>query len=105
MGTFSTAASGLTTATGVVGKRYDIDNVTNPRTYRATLTDIINDNQQTVDAELMRVASAPPMLQANRDQRLWFFQTYGEELKAHVETVSSVRVQRAAHYLAMRGNR
>ncbi len=105
MGTFSTAASGLATATGHVGKRYDIDNVTNPRTYRATLTNIISDTQQSIDAELMRVASAPPMLQANRDQRLWFFQTYGEQLKAHFETISSVRIQRAARYLVMRGSR
>jgi hypothetical protein len=105
MGTFSTAASGLAVATGHTGKRYDIDNITNPRTYRATLTNIVNDTTQTIDAELMRVASAPPMLQANRDQRLWFFQTYGEELKAHFETISSVRIQRANRYLVMRGQR
>jgi hypothetical protein len=105
MGTFSTAASGLAVATGHTGKRYDIDGVTNPRTYRATLTNIVNDTKQTIDAELMRVASAPPMLQANRDQRLWFFQTYGEQLKAHFETISSVRIQRACRYLTMRGSR
>jgi hypothetical protein len=105
MGTFSTAASGLSVATGHTGKRYDIDNITNPRTYRATLTSIINDTTQSIDAELMRVASSPPMLQANRDQRLWFFQTYGEQLRAHFETISSVRVQAASRYLVMRGAR
>jgi hypothetical protein len=105
MGTFSTAASGLSVATGHTGKRYDIDAITNPRTYRATLTNIISDTDQTIDAELMRVASAPPMLQANRDQRLWFFQTYGEQLRAHFETISSIRIQRACRYLAMRGSR
>ena len=88
-----------------MGKRYDIDNITNPRTYRATLTNILSDTEQSIDAELMRVASAPPMLQSNRDQRLWFLQTYGEELKAHFEIISSVRVQRANRYLSMRGAR
>jgi hypothetical protein len=105
MGTFSTTSAGLTNATGFIGKRYDIDNITNPRSYRATLTNIISDTEQTIDAELMRVASAPPMLQSNRDQRLWFFQTYGEELKAHFETISSIRIQRANRYLVMRGER
>ena len=105
IGTFSTSSTGLTNATGYVGKRYDIDNITNPRTYRATLTNILSDTEQSIDAELMRVASAPPMLQSNRDQRLWFLQTYGEELKAHFEIISSVRVQRANRYLSMRGAR
>jgi hypothetical protein len=105
VGTFAGTPEGVDETIAYEGKRIDVDGITNPRMYRALLNEIISTTSQTIDAELFRIASSRPILQSNKNQRLWFLQTHDIYLYSYFEATGKVRLQRSDRYLVMRGNR
>jgi len=95
------------------GKGLDIDAVTNPRQYRASETTIItpsasyNDAYRSIAAEWSRIASSEPILQSNRDQRLWFMQFQSQQygMSYSIENCGKVCAQRSSRYIFARGSR
>ena len=103
VGTFAATPTALMEACLYDGRRAEIDGITNPRQYRALLQTIVSDTTGTIDAEWFRIASSAPVIQSNRWQRLWFLLTFDTELYTYFEAIGSVRLQRSARWLALRG--
>ncbi len=100
--------SGLAARTGAVGNGdlLDIDSVTYPRAVDQAILRQVSDGR--IIGYFQNRQPGPVLLQANRDQRLWFlalmYET-GTELSAPIAISHSVQVYRVQRYLSARGRR
>jgi len=111
IGSFSMPGAG----TMYYGKGVDIDAITVPRQYRAVETSIFGNTYSSPDptigrsiaAEMTRISSSEPIIQANKNQRLWFTQFYAHDLGIYAthQHCGKVSMQHSARYLYARGNR
>lgn len=92
---------------GAVDQRHlDIDPITSPKEL-VSLLKIVDDSYL---MNYLTVTGASPMLQANADQRLWFFctrlpSTGSTEERSELTISNSIQLNHVARYFSLRGNR
>lgn len=93
------------------GRGLDVDAITNPRQYRASMSNIViadpvyADSERTIVAEWSRIASSEPILQSNVAQRMWFLQyAHQTDLVTYFQSCGKVCAQRSARYILARGS-
>jgi len=106
-GDFLNPSSDASTVLGTftVNRRLEVDAISYPRVpYSAVLKQVTD---EAVVTNWQPVTSAPAILQANADQRLWFLMAdfSGGTWQSHIENAYSLQVQRQQRYLSMRGSR
>lgn len=81
----------------------EIDGITYPKSKRVAFTTSV---AGAIETNWKAITNGPPVLQANAQQRLWFFQKrYSSVWLSNFELCDIVQAYKSQRYLSMRGNR